>query len=75
MFLDIIHHPLFLSKKTGGDRIQSLKRCVLKYKQDGDLDEDRTMDNAQKHYICINVQSSQNFRSYYPNLSWSRLRC
>jgi hypothetical protein len=26
--------------------------CVLKYKQDGVLDQNRTMDNAQKHNIC-----------------------
>jgi hypothetical protein len=27
--------------------------CVLKYKQDGVLDKKRTMDNVQKHNICI----------------------
>jgi hypothetical protein len=35
-----------------GDRIQSPKRCILKYKQDGVLDKNRTMDNVQKHNIC-----------------------
>jgi hypothetical protein len=35
-----------------GDRIQSPKRCVLKNKQNGVLDKDKTMDNAQKHNIC-----------------------
>jgi hypothetical protein len=34
------------------DRLQSLKRCVLKYKQDGVLDKNRMMDNVQKHIIC-----------------------
>jgi hypothetical protein len=33
------------------DRIPSPKRCVLKYKQDGVLDENRTMDNVQKENI------------------------
>jgi hypothetical protein len=27
------------------------------------LDKDRTMDNVQKHNTCINVPSSQTFRS------------
>jgi hypothetical protein len=35
------------------NRIQSLKRCVFRYKQDGVLDKNRTMDNVQKHNICI----------------------
>jgi hypothetical protein len=35
-----------------GDKIQSLKRCVLKNKQDGVLDKDRMTDNVQKHNIC-----------------------
>jgi hypothetical protein len=26
--------------------------------------KDKTMDNVQKHNICINVPSSQTFRSY-----------
>jgi hypothetical protein len=34
----------------------NIKRTVF-------LDEDRTMDNVQKHNICINVPSSQTFRS------------
>jgi hypothetical protein len=46
-----------------GDRIQCPKRCVLKYKQDDVLDENRTMDNVQKYNICTNVPSSQTFRS------------
>jgi hypothetical protein len=33
-------------------RIQSPKRCVLKYKQDGVMDKNRAMDNVQKHDIC-----------------------
>jgi hypothetical protein len=37
---------------------------VLKYKQDGVLDKNRAMDNVQKHNSCINVPSSQTFRSY-----------
>jgi hypothetical protein len=44
----------------GGDRIQSPKRCVLKYKEDGVLDKNRTMDNVQKHNIFSNVPLSQN---------------
>jgi hypothetical protein len=36
-----------------GDRIQSPKRCVLKYKEDDVLDKDRRMDNVQEHNICI----------------------
>jgi hypothetical protein len=35
-----------------GDIIQSPKRRVLKYKQDGVLDKNRTMDNVQNHNIC-----------------------
>jgi hypothetical protein len=38
-----------------GERIQSPKRCVL--------NENRTMDNAQKYNICINIPTSQTFRS------------
>jgi hypothetical protein len=37
-----------------GDRIQSPKRYVLKNKQDGVLDKNRTMENVQKHNICTN---------------------
>jgi hypothetical protein len=40
-----------------GDGILSPKSCVLKNKQDGVLDKDRTMDNVQKHNICTNVPS------------------
>jgi hypothetical protein len=32
--------------------VQSPKSCVLKYKQDGVLDKNRTMDNVQKHNTC-----------------------
>jgi hypothetical protein len=35
-----------------GDRTQSPKRCVLKNKQDGVLDKDRTMDSVNKQNIC-----------------------
>jgi hypothetical protein len=35
----------------------------LKYKQDGVLDKNRMIDNAQKQ-IDINVVSSQTFKSY-----------
>jgi hypothetical protein len=40
------------------------------------LDKDKTMDNVQKHNICTNVPSSQNFRScvQYISLSNSRTR-
>jgi hypothetical protein len=38
-----------------GDRIQSPKRCVL--------NKSRTMDNVQKQNNCLNVLSSQTFRS------------
>jgi hypothetical protein len=31
-----------------GNRIQSPKRCVLKYKQDDIFDKDKTMDNVQE---------------------------
>jgi hypothetical protein len=48
--------------------MQSPKRCVLKYQEDGALDENRTMDNVQKHNICTNVPSSQTFRPYDPAL-------
>jgi hypothetical protein len=47
----------------GGDRIQSPKRRVLKNKQDGVLDKDKTMDNVKKHHISTNIPSPQTFRS------------
>jgi hypothetical protein len=31
------------------NRIQSPKRCVLKHKQDDDLDKKRTVNDVQKH--------------------------
>jgi hypothetical protein len=43
-----------------GDRIQSKKRCDLKYKQDGVLVKNRTINIAQKSNIFINVRSSPN---------------
>jgi hypothetical protein len=33
------------------DRIQSPKSCVLKYKEDGVLDENRAMNNLEKQYF------------------------
>jgi hypothetical protein len=35
--------------------MQSPKRYVLKNKQDGVLDKDKTKVNVQKHNICSNV--------------------
>jgi hypothetical protein len=32
--------------------VQSPKRCVFKYKQDGVLDKNRRVGNVQKHNIC-----------------------
>jgi hypothetical protein len=53
--------------------MQSPKRCVFKYKQDGVLDDSRTMDNVQKHNIYVNVPSSRTFRSYRkPSLPTAR---
>jgi hypothetical protein len=37
---------------------QSSKCCVFKYKEEGVLNEDRAMDNVQKHNISTNVPSS-----------------
>jgi hypothetical protein len=45
----------YLRTGLDGDRIQYPKRCVMKYKQDGVLDKNRTMYNAQKPNICTNV--------------------
>jgi hypothetical protein len=58
------HRPLYFLKQRFGDRIQSLKRCVLKNKLDSVLDKDKMKDNVQKRNICTNVPSSQTFRSY-----------
>jgi hypothetical protein len=48
MFLDIIHHPVFIWKKrlvyTNNIKC-NITRAVF-------LDKDRTMDNVQKHNIC-----------------------
>jgi hypothetical protein len=38
--------------RTEIERIQSQKRCVLKYKQDDILDKDETMDNVQERNNC-----------------------
>jgi hypothetical protein len=58
-----------------GDGIQSTKRCVLKYIQDGVLDKNRTMANVQKHNICTDVPSSQTCRYMYFIFFLSNLRC
>jgi hypothetical protein len=49
--------------QTYGDRIQSPKRYFRNNKTGWFLDNDKTMDNVQKHNTCINVPSSQTFRS------------
>jgi hypothetical protein len=59
---------LFFKTQRFSDWTLSPKRCVLKNKQDGFLDKDRTMDNVQKHNNCTNVPSSQTFRSYRHNM-------
>jgi hypothetical protein len=75
MFLDIIHRS-----EIGTNSIHwaQLSRFYLKTETESSLwnvvfcninrkaflDEDRTMDNVQKHNICTNVPSSQTFRSY-----------
>jgi hypothetical protein len=46
---------------TSGARESSLRNAVLKYKHDGVLGKNRTMDNVQKPNICTNVPSSQTF--------------
>jgi hypothetical protein len=38
------------------ETIRSLKRCILKYKQEDVLDKNRSMDNVQKHNICTPIQ-------------------
>jgi hypothetical protein len=38
------------------------------------LNKNRTMDNVQKHNICINVSSSQTFRSYLKSQMLETLR-
>jgi hypothetical protein len=40
-----------------GDRMQSPKRCVL--------NKNRTIDNVQKHYNCINTPSLETFLSQF----------
>jgi hypothetical protein len=40
------------------------QNTVLKYKEYSVLDKNRMMASVQKHNICTNVPSSQNFRSY-----------
>jgi hypothetical protein len=56
-----------------GDRIQSPKSCVFKYKEDSALGKNRTMDSVQKHNICTNVPSSQTFRSYLVILCFAEI--
>jgi hypothetical protein len=53
----------------------SLRIVVLKYsyKQDGVSDKNRTIDNVQKHNICVNISSSQTFRSYLMLFVWNAL--
>jgi hypothetical protein len=46
--------------------MQSPKR-VMKINRTVFLDEDRAMENIQKHNICTNVPSLQTFRSYLLN--------
>jgi hypothetical protein len=41
-----------------------LQNDVSKYKQDGILDKDETMDNVQERNNRTNLPSSQTFRSY-----------
>jgi hypothetical protein len=36
----------------------------MKYKRDGVLDKNSTMDDVQKRKICTNLPSSQTYRSY-----------
>jgi hypothetical protein len=42
----------FCCDHGAADRIRSPKRRVLRNKQDGVLDDDKTMDNVQKYNIC-----------------------
>jgi hypothetical protein len=57
IFGDLLHTHvgLILILPEDGSRIQSTKRCVLTYKQDGVLDKNRTVVNVQKHNICTNA--------------------
>jgi hypothetical protein len=59
------HRPVYIFKKQDvSETAFRLRNVVLKYVQDDIVDNDRTMDNVQKHNICTNVPSSQTFRSY-----------
>jgi hypothetical protein len=53
---------LYFKTQRFGDRIQSPKRCVLKYKQDI-LVKDEMMDDVQELNKYTNLPSSQIFRS------------
>jgi hypothetical protein len=47
-----------------GDRTQFPKRSVLRKKQDGFLDKDKTMDNVREHSNHIDLPPPLTFRSY-----------
>jgi hypothetical protein len=61
MFMLVLLDPSGWVLPEDGDRIQSPKRCVLRHKQDDNLDKDETMDNVQEHNNCTNLPSSQTF--------------
>jgi hypothetical protein len=44
----------------------NIRNVVFKYKQDGVLDKNRTMDNVQKHNICINGRNDKFAKSSVP---------
>jgi hypothetical protein len=68
MFLNIIHRRVFLFQNTTFRRLDvvfwKINRTVF-------LDENRTMDNVQKHNICTNLPSSQTFSSYLSSHNYS----
>jgi hypothetical protein len=51
-----------------GDRFQSPKRCVLKYKQDGVLNKDNKMDNVQKRNIRTGISRQTEGHSFGDHL-------
>jgi hypothetical protein len=55
--LDIIHRPVFILKNNVSKTGFCLRNVVF-------LNKDWTMDNVQKTNNCINMPSSQTFRSY-----------
>jgi hypothetical protein len=72
---------LFCKTWRFGEWILSPKRCVLKNKQDGVFDKDKTMDNVQKHNICsyslLKIESYITFQLWYNNyvpIWWRGLR-